>query len=220
MEQELLSKIKPSDRLPKRTLAYFNNDPRLLDKLAREGIVPCYKVYDPSKSDFGFLYLPWELDSFIRKNWVYVQDGVSACNYDIVITKYTSDTTPDPIIVPKPLEKLHNLKCLPFDKVGYGSGVYFLCKGNDIVYVGESTCLIARISAHLHEKIKDFDSVYFLSIAPHARRKVEKAFIQHYNPKYNIQKENRGASDAEKQIVEKFWKNNGMDIEMKPNVDF
>ena len=85
------------------------------------------------------------------------------------------------------------LKNIPFDNVvnDYDykkqTGVYFLMKNNNVVYVGKSQrCINNRVINH--KKNKDFDDVYFISITPcFANIDIaEYVYINVFNPKYNV----------------------------------
>lgn len=65
------------------------------------------------------------------------------------------------------------------------SGVYFLIKDNEIIYVGESENIIYRIGQHL--KAYDFDSYSYIKIDGNKDelRKNETAYIHDFKPSLN-----------------------------------
>ena len=63
--------------------------------------------------------------------------------------------------------------------------VYFLCKGDQVVYVGQSSNIGARIAQHKTQKVKDFDNVWFLKLPSSEVDLVEKAFIASLRPRDN-----------------------------------
>jgi hypothetical protein len=63
------------------------------------------------------------------------------------------------------------------------SFVYFLFSGNEVVYVGQSTTVGSRLSAH--SKDKEFDRASGIIVEPYRRLAVESAFIRLLKPKYN-----------------------------------
>ncbi len=63
------------------------------------------------------------------------------------------------------------------------SGVYYLFNNLDIVYIGESECIITRISQHIKENIKIFTH-YKLFICDDRKQKEKKAIRKH-RPIYN-----------------------------------
>ena len=63
------------------------------------------------------------------------------------------------------------------------AGVYFLCHGNEVVYIGQSVNAASRIvqdNGH-----KEFDRVFFLPVAPPDLDRVEGTFIHLLRPKLN-----------------------------------
>lgn len=63
--------------------------------------------------------------------------------------------------------------------------VYFLLSGSDVVYVGQSVSLAARISTHRSEGYKAFDRVYYLPVDRSQLNHTERAHISKFRPKYN-----------------------------------
>lgn len=71
--------------------------------------------------------------------------------------------------------------------------VYFLYRGDDLVYIGQSHDVFSRISIHLKDENKIFDKFAILPIANHELQDVEYSNIRHYKPEYNQQ----GKSDTD-----------------------
>jgi len=67
-------------------------------------------------------------------------------------------------------------------------GIYFLCLGEDVVYVGQSKNVFARLSGH---REKDFDRVFFVRVAESQLDAVEMKFIKALNPSLNRQGNNK-----------------------------
>lgn len=65
----------------------------------------------------------------------------------------------------------------------YQPGVYFLCKNNEVVYVGQSVSIHGRIQSHKHNK--NFDRVYLLPIPESELNQIESAFIHYLKPPLN-----------------------------------
>jgi len=64
--------------------------------------------------------------------------------------------------------------------------IYFLCKGDEVVYVGKTEAGLSRITQH---RDKEFDTVFILPVDEEISRR-EFAFLEtqniiKYNPKYN-----------------------------------
>jgi len=67
------------------------------------------------------------------------------------------------------------------------SGIYFLYDKNELVYIGESRCIISRVSCHYEDSEKQFDKFTFSVFVGtnDARKRKEKALIRRFKPKYN-----------------------------------
>lgn len=63
------------------------------------------------------------------------------------------------------------------------SGVYFLIKDDEVVYIGQSTNVQSRISTG--HKDKEYDEAFMLLIPEEYLQEVETAFIAALNPIYN-----------------------------------
>lgn len=64
------------------------------------------------------------------------------------------------------------------------SGVYFLCKDGNVVYVGQSVNVAQRVGQHVGAKT--FDSVFFIRVASSDLDYVEGELIRLLCPKYNF----------------------------------
>ena len=65
------------------------------------------------------------------------------------------------------------------------SGIYFLCQDNELLYVGQSVSVSARISSHHHEG--KFNRVIFMPWPPDDLNSVEGALIRALRPPLNGQ---------------------------------
>jgi hypothetical protein len=70
-------------------------------------------------------------------------------------------------------------------------GVYFLCLGDEVVYVGQSVNVPARVMAHIHEsrrpagKTFDPSRIFYLPVPEGELLRVESEFIGWLKPRYN-----------------------------------
>lgn len=64
------------------------------------------------------------------------------------------------------------------------SGVYFLCKETEVVYVGQSIVVAGRVGAHMGDK--DFDWAFCMRVPRSDLDFVEGEFIRALRPKYNF----------------------------------
>jgi hypothetical protein len=63
------------------------------------------------------------------------------------------------------------------------SGVYYLFDNVDLVYIGESECMMTRLSQHVKEGVKTF--THYKLFVCDDRKKREKKAIKKHRPVYN-----------------------------------
>lgn len=71
----------------------------------------------------------------------------------------------------------------PIAAFEYPPAIYFLCKANEVVYVGQSIGIASRLAQH--RRVKDFDRAFFLPVPRAELDAVEGAFIRLLKPKLN-----------------------------------
>lgn len=92
-------------------------------------------------------------------------------------------------------------------------GIYFLYKVKELVYIGQSKHILARLCRHLFERTKEFDSYSYLEINGNiSLNEVEENLIRKYKPTLNIcYNKNKVYKKPNKQsIEEKRKKNKGL----------
>lgn len=100
------------------------------------------------------------------------------------------------------MKTLEEIKQLNRHSVDITPGVYFLFNDNDLVYVGESEDIHRRVGQH--RKNKEYDSYSFIvQTDPHLRLRLEKAYIEKFNPKYN----KRAGNSSNKRITHAYKSN-------------
>lgn len=84
-------------------------------------------------------------------------------------------------------------RLLPIEEIVKGakrariSGVYFLMDHKkNVVYIGQSKNLFARIGAHIKDNSKLFTHYAYIEIHPTALSEAERDYIQILKPKFNI----------------------------------
>ena len=85
----------------------------------------------------------------------------------------------------------------------YKPGVYFLFDGDELVYVGKSKNIMARIGTHIADEQKTFDSFEIFETDDYSR--LEEFLIRLLKPKYNrvvpgTEFEHLGGIEREKHI--------------------
>jgi len=72
-----------------------------------------------------------------------------------------------------------------YNKHEFLTGIYFLLKNDEIVYVGKTINLYDRIMVHQKQNVKDFDSYLFLEVDNKKLNLSERYFINKLKPIYN-----------------------------------
>lgn len=72
--------------------------------------------------------------------------------------------------------------------VGKIAGIYFLVDAGRIVYIGQSTDIIMRISSHLREGVKTFTSFAVIEAEPEELDDLEARYIAKFGPIYNVKR--------------------------------
>lgn len=65
------------------------------------------------------------------------------------------------------------------------TGIYFLIKRNDVVYIGKTTKYPMRLKYHIHQKL-DFDTVKFIECTKDNLAYYEKRWIERFKPAHNL----------------------------------
>lgn len=99
-----------------------------------------------------------------------------------VVIPYTPTQGPQP---PAKLACVSNLCWVPVS--AQVPGVYFLCKGQEVVYVGQSDRILDRICTHIREGVKEFDRdrIFFLPCPREQLLMIEGQYIELLKPRYN-----------------------------------
>lgn len=68
-------------------------------------------------------------------------------------------------------------------RVEYLTGIYFLISNGKVVYVGQTTNVVARVSNHV--PVKKFDRWAYVTCDPDQLNEWERAYIEKFDPIYN-----------------------------------
>lgn len=148
--------------------------PDRLTELADAGYLPHFRI------DGGMpLFVGAEVKAFIEGNLLYRCQG-NALPDAIRIVIPAGDLSDPP---PSSISYVPNLQQMP--SYPYQPGVYFLCSGDEVVYVGQSVSPSSRIDQHQRDPKKSFDRIYLLPVPESELDNVESAFIKTLLPKQN-----------------------------------
>ena len=140
-------------------------------KYDEQGLMPHYLI-NGVKAYKGIEILKW-----IKEELVEHYDGFK------IVSKFYSynDDIKKPAEIPQELIH-HSQELFEFPMI-LPPCVYFLLEGIEIVYVGQSINVSARVSQHTQDK--DFSKVLYLPIVKENLDVVERFFIERLQPKYN-----------------------------------
>lgn len=140
---------------------------------ADRGLMPHWRVDNGEP-----LFKIGEAKKWLGKNLVTRCNG-SDFPVNIKVSPEALDADPDK--APIEIREIQGLKRIPIDD--YAPCVYFLCKNNKVVYVGQSTSVANRVTSH--KSSKDFDDVYLVHAPKDSLNYIESALIRHLKPKLN-----------------------------------
>ena len=157
--------------------AYCKISPATLRSWTSSGHAPHYFL-----GDEGPYYRKTELRDWVIANLLVARGGLpTPKRIDILCpVSETEGATP-----PLSISAIENLCRLMVN--GHTSGIYFLCDGQDVVYVGQSVSVLGRVATHLAERIKEFlpERVFFLPCPAEDLTRIENHYIRLLRPKYN-----------------------------------
>lgn len=157
-------------------------DAAILD-LAKNGICPHYIVINPITQEESIFFISSELNEWLSENFVRYNQGCITPSFRFI--HFNKEEFKAPGNVPVELSYISNLYYLPIENINTPPGIYFLCKGQKVQYIGQAKNVAARIITHISEGIKDFDSVYFIPYAVDRLFELETALIRHLQPPLN-----------------------------------
>ena len=140
-------------------------------KYDEQGLMPHYLINGIKA------YKVIEVLKWIKEELVEHYDGFK------IVSKFYSydDDLKKPLDIPK--ELIHHSQELLELPIINPPCVYFLLEGVEIVYVGQSINVAARVNQHIQDK--DFNKVLYLPVVKENLDVVERFFIERLQPKYN-----------------------------------
>jgi hypothetical protein len=145
-----------------------------LRELAEAGYAPHYRV------DGGpLMFRLGELKAWIKENLTHAHAGMPLPKSIPVWVEHEKlGECSQPPMCLRGVERLHQAMMPP--KI---CGIYFLCSGPELVYVGQSVDVYTRIVGH--RDTKEFDRVFYLSVPRSELDRIEGAFIRALRPCLN-----------------------------------
>jgi hypothetical protein len=149
-------------------------------ELADAGYMPHWRI-DDGPPMFKLL----EVKDWIARNLARRIEGLQLP--DEVRITYTGPKPDDLYKVPFEIRNIEGL-CDITKHIDLGPGVYFLCRDEKVVYIGQSVTPAARAASHRrpsYDGNKDFNKVFFLPWPESDLDSIEGALIRAVDPEYN-----------------------------------
>jgi hypothetical protein len=148
-------------------------DAARLTELANLGFAPC--LWIDGKGPF---FKAAEILKWTKENLVRLQAPKTLeMNLKVIVSEPAEPST-----VPLPLSQMAGqLREYPWREAA--SAIYFLVKGSEVVYVGQSTSLGQRLATHSGSK--EFDRAFYLPVPRASLNELESALIRTLRPKLN-----------------------------------
>jgi len=175
-----INKLRKADQLKGKATEFLSAED--FNKLAMLEEVPHYILTNPLTKEDVYCFSQSEIDDWF-KGYVQRRNRKIAPQINFMTNEAAKFKVSPVDIVPPGLANIKELQKIPFSAFDSPSGVYFLCKGADIVYIGQAKSILHRLSSHKREK--EFDSVYFISCHIEQLTPLETALIHFYRPILN-----------------------------------
>lgn len=85
--------------------------------------------------------------------------------------------------IPIEISKINTLFKLPKTLFNSGTCIYFLCRNEKVVYVGQAENVHQRLVEHM--RTKNFDAVFYIRVQANKMNKMENSLISYLKPEYN-----------------------------------
>jgi hypothetical protein len=118
-------------------------------QLAKDGICPHYLITNPMTNEQTIWFIASELNEWFEVNYINYIKGNFVQNYNFI--HFDKDFHKAIGIVPDELLAISNLYQLPIQHLNTPPGIYFLCKKNKIVYIGQASNVSKRIIVQIEE---------------------------------------------------------------------
>ena len=178
-----LNKLKSAKNITGKIKEFFS-DSELIE-MANNALCPHYIVYNPLKKTNEVCFIQAELNSWMIDNLIKQRRFVLEQELNIQYVDYDIHKISETDIVPSELTRIKSLLKLPIALISTPPGVYFLCKEQNIVYIGKAKNVYARILNHIDEGIKKFDRVYFIPCHINNITPFETALLKCFKPPLN-----------------------------------
>ena len=155
--------------------------PEEIEQQALGGIAPHFVFKNPLTNEEKILFSASILNEWYRENCVKYIESDFKPNLFFVNPEESCHYKE----IPKELRGNNGILKMPNMFCSKYSGIYFLYKDKNLVYIGQSVCVMQRVGTHLNEGFKDFNNVYFMLVPKKYLTEIEGSLIRYFRPKYN-----------------------------------
>ena len=150
-------------------------------------IIPHYIVEHPITKEVTIMFDKDELKNWYGDNYTRYSpsDDLPEFETNVLLTVQQDDGLESITKIPKELTLTPNLKEFKTASLVQVPCVYFLCKNQKIVYIGQTINIQNRIAAHITDSQKQFDSVFYIHVHKDCLLDVEMSLIRYIRPTYN-----------------------------------
>lgn len=168
-----------------------------ITEMAKNHSLPHYVLLHPITKDEIFLFDTKEVLEWFNKNWITKNQCLASQHLHFVCFDYEKYRINNYDGVPNELAFIKELYILPPSIPSTPPGIYFLCNGKELVYIGQSRNVGSRVPRHMD---KEFDRAFFIPCHINHLLDFERTLIRHFKPPLNVQ----GAclDDSDKKILE------------------
>ena len=155
----------------------FKMSPEELLDLAESGYVPHYRLNGSAP-----LFKLSEVREWVKNNLLSSSGGKALPQ----VIRVFDGNEPKRGDIPESIRRVQGLRDISAI-ILLSPGIYFLCQGSEVVYVGQSVNVPSRLGQHTD---KEFDRVFFLPWPQNDLNRVESAFIRLLCPPFNGRQKN------------------------------
>jgi hypothetical protein len=174
--------------------------PLEINELAKKQEIPHYLLVNPLTKEEIFCFVQDEVNEWFKS---YIRQIPVKTPPVINFMRYKQQCITETDIIPSSLSLIRDLKKIPLSFFETPPGVYFLCKDDEIVYIGQARNVSSRVMSHFKEK--EFDSIFYINCHISQLCPLEKALIRYYKPALNDHMTQKEIDDMDKQILSGVW---------------
>lgn len=179
-----LSNLKKAENLKGKAIEIIGINGLL--ELAKNGKCPHYILTNPLTNETSIWFATAEINDWFNHNYVHRVESNYGANHRFILFEETEFKPRKEDVIPRELLAISELYKLPLHILNTPPGIYFLCLDGKIKYIGQAVNVAYRISSHLKENVKSFDTVYFIKCPINKLDETEGSLIRHFRPEYNI----------------------------------